>query len=404
MKLRELVAELENVKTWEKPRVELEQYPTPPDIAAQMLMTADAEGDVEDALVVDLGCGGCILGIAAALLGAGHVTGIDIDPAAITIAAQNVEEAEVIADLAVCDVLELAMRSSATSSCSRSGLAQSSAADDHTNDVAAAKAAAAAAALGAFPSFIASTYTTKVEYEVARAAAAEAAAAAVPNEGSSLEEEGTDGGCLPPIGGGAYDLVLMNPPFGTQQASTGIDMRFLRAGLALCAPDGAVYSLNKTSTRRFIAKTAARWGASARVVAELKFEIPKMYKHHKHASLDVEVDFWRFTPQANGEGASEGGVAAAQAPFSASQAGGKGGDKGAGKEAGGRGRGGGKGGGKDDGRDCRRVESQQAVAGSRQTARAKAKARLDFYGGGSGKGKKTESTKRGDGVRFTKLG
>ena len=172
MKLRDLVAELENVKTWEKPRVELEQYPTPPDIAAHMLMTADAEGDVEDALVADLGCGGCILGIAAALLGAGHVTGIDIDPAAVKIAAQNVAEGEVSADFVACDVLELAMRSSASS---RSGVAQSSAANAHTNDVTAAAAAAAAAdaaAAEAFPSFIATSYTTKAEYMLARAAAA----------------------------------------------------------------------------------------------------------------------------------------------------------------------------------------------------------------------------------------
>ena len=31
-----------------------------------------------------------------------------------------------------------------------------------------------------------------------------------------------------------------------------------------------------------------------RVVAELKFALPKMYKHHKKASLDVAVDFWRL--------------------------------------------------------------------------------------------------------------
>ena len=64
-----------------------------------------------------------------------------------------------------------------------------------------------------------------------------------------------------PLGCGAFDLVLMNPPFGTQKGSNGVDMRFLRVGLAMCAADGAVYSLNKTSTRSFIAKTAASWGA-----------------------------------------------------------------------------------------------------------------------------------------------
>ena len=98
------------MKTWERPRVELEQYPTPPSIAAHMLLAADAEGDVEDALVVDLGCGGGVLAIAAALMGASHVTAVDIDPAALKVAAQNVLEAEVPVDLIACDVLELAMR------------------------------------------------------------------------------------------------------------------------------------------------------------------------------------------------------------------------------------------------------------------------------------------------------
>ena len=65
MKLKHLIAELEGVKTWEKPKVELEQYPTSPEIAAHMLLNALEEGDIEDAAVADLGCGGGILGISA---------------------------------------------------------------------------------------------------------------------------------------------------------------------------------------------------------------------------------------------------------------------------------------------------------------------------------------------------
>ena len=98
MKIKELVGELQAVRTWEQPKVELEQYPTPPDIAAHMLFAADAEGDVEDALVADLGCGGGILGIAAAMMGAAHVVGVDIDPAALDVAAENVADAEVSVD------------------------------------------------------------------------------------------------------------------------------------------------------------------------------------------------------------------------------------------------------------------------------------------------------------------
>lgn len=43
-----------------------------------------------------------------------------------------------------------------------------------------------------------------------------------------------------------FDTVLMNPPFGTKQNS-GIDMKFLRIGLALA--EHSLYSLHKTSTR-----------------------------------------------------------------------------------------------------------------------------------------------------------
>ena len=31
------------------------------------------------------------------------------------------------------------------------------------------------------------------------------------------------------------------------------------------------------------------------VLAELKFDVPKMYKHHKQKSKDIFVDLYRFT-------------------------------------------------------------------------------------------------------------
>ena len=83
MRLKELIGELQRCNTWAKPRVELEQYPTPPDIAAHMLLAAAEEGDIEGKLIADLGCGGGVLGIGAALLGAEHVLAVDLDPAAL---------------------------------------------------------------------------------------------------------------------------------------------------------------------------------------------------------------------------------------------------------------------------------------------------------------------------------
>jgi hypothetical protein len=41
-------------------------------------------------------------------------------------------------------------------------------------------------------------------------------------------------------------------------------------------------------------KKAMQWGAKVDVIAELKFDIPQMYKFHKQKSVDVEVDFLRF--------------------------------------------------------------------------------------------------------------
>ena len=306
MKLRELVSHLERCATWKKPNVELEQYPTPHDIAAHMLLAAEAEGDLgEDKLVADLGCGGGILGIGAACLGADHVLLVDIDPKALEVAAENVEELEVPCDLLACDVTRLAARRV------RSKQPLPATADEEP---------LAPAQPPPLPcSFIESALPTRREYEAslklddaeraaleaqaAAKAATVAAAAAAPTAAPvaapapSRMPPGNSAGLDEPtgVGGGCFDCVLMNPPFGTRVE--GVDLKFLRAGLELTTATGAVYSLHKTSTRAFIKKKCAEWGCEATVVAELKFEIPKMYKHHRKASLDVDVDFWRVVPR-----------------------------------------------------------------------------------------------------------
>ena len=37
-----------------------------------------------------------------------------------------------------------------------------------------------------------------------------------------------------------------------------------------------------------------KWNLKAEVVAEMKFDIPNMYKFHKQKSVDVEVDLLRI--------------------------------------------------------------------------------------------------------------
>ena len=73
MKLLQLEALLETVDTFPAPKVALEQYPTSPHLAARVVHTAAGLGDIEDRVVVDLGCGGGVLALAAVLCGASHV-------------------------------------------------------------------------------------------------------------------------------------------------------------------------------------------------------------------------------------------------------------------------------------------------------------------------------------------
>ncbi|GIL76698.1 hypothetical protein Vretifemale_6291 [Volvox reticuliferus] len=75
------------------------------------------------------------------------------------------------------------------------------------------------------------------------------------------------------------DVVIMNPPFGTKLK--GADMAFLRAAFSVATT--SVYSLHKSSTREFIAKTAKRdlGASSAEVLAMLRYDLPPTMKFHR---------------------------------------------------------------------------------------------------------------------------
>lgn len=95
MRIRDLEHALQQVKTFESPKAEFEQYPTSPHLATQVIHTIDSSfDDITDKYVLDLGCGTGMLAIAAALMGAACVVGVDIDEEAIAIATENVENME----------------------------------------------------------------------------------------------------------------------------------------------------------------------------------------------------------------------------------------------------------------------------------------------------------------------
>ncbi|WP_246988671.1 METTL5 family protein [Halorientalis marina] len=84
-----LTQRLAIVAGFEDPTVSLEQYRTPPELAAHLVHTADLQGDIEDRTVVDLGCGTGMLALGAALRGPTRVVGLDIDPDPLDTALEN---------------------------------------------------------------------------------------------------------------------------------------------------------------------------------------------------------------------------------------------------------------------------------------------------------------------------
>ncbi len=99
----ELVRKLSQLDSFSQPDIELEQYMTPPELAADIIHTAYMQGDIENCEVVDLGTGTGILAIGSALAGA-RVTAVEKDAGALEIARENAEKLDAV------DAIELVER------------------------------------------------------------------------------------------------------------------------------------------------------------------------------------------------------------------------------------------------------------------------------------------------------
>ena len=86
---RDLEGQLAVVAGFENPRAGLEQYPTPPTLAAHVIHLADLQGDIADKTVVDLGAGTGMFALGAALRGPQRVIGLEVDSKPLQTAQQN---------------------------------------------------------------------------------------------------------------------------------------------------------------------------------------------------------------------------------------------------------------------------------------------------------------------------
>merc|ERR1711935_419298 len=87
------------------------------------------------------------------------------------------------------------------------------------------------------------------------------------------------------------DCVIMNPPFGTKD-NAGIDVVFLQAAANIAK--SSIYSLHKSSTRNGLKRKSGKMGLTGEVIAALRYQLPKTYKHQRQRAKDIEVDLWRF--------------------------------------------------------------------------------------------------------------
>jgi len=110
MKLKQLESLLSNVNGFQTPKIALEQYPTSAHLAARLMHTAAASGDIYDCHVLDLGCGTGMLAIAAVFLGGESVVGVEIDADALHVAFQNFDVLEVDVDLLQMDARTVAQQ------------------------------------------------------------------------------------------------------------------------------------------------------------------------------------------------------------------------------------------------------------------------------------------------------
>ena len=261
MKLKQLESLLQDVEPFREPNQMLEQYPTGAHLASRVVAEAHAHGDIEGRAVVDLGVGGGVLTIASLLMGAAKVTGLDLDPNALDLTREN------------CAAFDPPLEP--------------------------------ALAIASIPRDVARLRRRVTREEIRSVDARDArerhdttSCRRSEDERTDTDEDSNRDSPTSSFLALRADTVIMNPPFGTRRR--GADLGFLRAGLMLAR--NAVYSLNKTSTRAHVERHATRAlrASSATVLAELRYELPKTYAHHRRESVEIEVDLWRFEPPRDG--------------------------------------------------------------------------------------------------------
>lgn len=90
---------------------------------------------------------------------------------------------------------------------------------------------------------------------------------------------------------GQADAVLMNPPFGAQDAARHADRIFLETAFR-CAPE--VFSLHLSKTRSFISRFSGARGFEDAVLGTFRFPLKASFGFHRKERKIEEVDYHRL--------------------------------------------------------------------------------------------------------------
>ncbi|RZN62106.1 METTL5 family protein [Methanonatronarchaeum sp. AMET6-2] len=107
MDKKQLEIKLSSLEGFQNPDPRYEQYQTPSGITALITHHAYMQGNVKGKTVYDLGCGTGMFAIAAKLLGADQVVGVDLDREAIETARKNADKLGVEIEWVEMNVKEL---------------------------------------------------------------------------------------------------------------------------------------------------------------------------------------------------------------------------------------------------------------------------------------------------------
>ena len=101
----DLAITLQKISPHPNPKVVLEQYTTPADLAAEILFTACyVHDDIQGKRVLDLGTGTGRLALGASILGAEYVVGVDVDEPSLKLASMAAKSLHADADFLLADI------------------------------------------------------------------------------------------------------------------------------------------------------------------------------------------------------------------------------------------------------------------------------------------------------------